>query len=364
MKKLNRLVIGFTLTFLPACGGRAIDLDQGPNLGASGGAAAAGELVNLSDSIDRLDADETRVFWSTRTGSAWSCEYDACGATKVTYGAVSSDLTLGKDDVYFVRRMPNADLGPVVECPKSGCTGTPKVVSVDYSPTRIGNLGNAVDDAYFYWSSELDIYRCPLGNCGEVPEVVAKYETTNSTLILEGDDVFWTVFADPDDINGDSVIRSAPKDGSRPPRTIATGVGPFGAINFAVDGTNVYWLDAWSRVQACARTGCAGQSPVTLVATPGAKEHLLVDATRLYWQETTDITGNWTRGQGAWVDHISIRSCPIAGCAPGIDPEILTPSKVGMFAMDSKYLYWTEPELRGDPPFPGDSKQIFRRAKP
>jgi hypothetical protein len=281
-------------------------------------------------------------------------------------------VTLGAQDVVFPTFANNGLLsGHVFGCPKTGCIGAPRKLLDDATAPDYFYVVEA-DDGYFYWSSRTDIYRCPATGCAEVPEIVAKSETSTNGLVVDGDQVFWTFagmrFAGEVGVDTNAPpweIHSAPKDGSRPPRVLVSGVGPsFDALNFTVDATSLYWIDEAAHVQSCPRAGCDGQAARTLVATDGAKRALSVDASGLYWSETADLVGDWQSAQhSAFVNNVSIRFCPLTGCAQGADPQILTDPKVGDFAMSSKYLYWDEPNVDAYG-YPVDSKQIFRLAKP
>jgi hypothetical protein len=350
------------LLCVTACAGRSLDLDRGSGPSSSGAGPVAAEVIQFPDSVWALLADEARVYWTNRSGGgAQSCVFDRCDATKITYGSPAWPATLGEENIFFPGTHFNGHTdGDLLECPKTGCVGGPRVVFND--PTMpYGNFVVAANDGYLYWSSTLDIYRCPVTGCGEVPEVVAKGETGAFGMVVDRDEVFWGYASD---VNENGEIHSAPSDGSRPPTVIAKGLGPSRSpLNFSVDATNVYWLDDSSHVQRCPRAGCDGQAPVTLVATDNAKEALRVDGSGLYWLETTELVGNWQHEQGGDVNHVSIRFCPLTGCAQGADAQILTEPKVGDFAMSSKFLYWNEPEVLGNG-YHGDSKQIFRLAKP
>ncbi|HEY5372682.1 MAG TPA: hypothetical protein VIK01_03310 [Polyangiaceae bacterium] len=385
MNKSSILTCALAIGCLQACAGHSIDLDQGASPAPNGTDPVGVDVIQLPDSISYLGADDARVYWTTpksvgyagavlASSVAQSCVFDQCNKTLVSYGPMQPPLTIGRQDVFFASANPYPS-GRLVGCPKAGCGAAPNGIFEDPGVPE----ADAVDDQYLYWSSDEDIYRCPLTGCtGEVPEVVAKDETTNSGLIVDGDTVFWTFAVDASDPNGETQIHSAPKDGSRPPTLIANGVrlSP-NALNFTVDGTNVYWLDSSSHVQSCARTGCNGEAPVTLVATDGAKQALRVDATGLYWLETAapgiSSSSAWASApseRGAEVD-VSVRFCPLTGCSNDADVHVLTASKAGHFAMSSKYLYWDEPEFLpengtyayGDNAY-GDNKQIFRLAKP
>jgi hypothetical protein len=326
-----------------------------------GASPVAAEVIQLPDYVESLLADEARVYWTNGSATAQSCVFDRCDATRISYGSPAWPTTLGEDDVFFPGTPFNGHAdGDLLECPKTGCLGAPSIVLND--PTMpYGSLVVAADDGYLYWSSSVDIYRCPVTGCGEVPEVVAKGEVSTFGMVVDRDEVFWAFASDP---NEDAEIHSAPSDGSRPPKVIASGLGPsFSALNFTVDATNVYWLDGASHVQSCPRAGCGAQAPVTLVATDNAKEALRVDASGLYWLETTELVGNWQRAQGAEVSHVSIRFCPLTGCGQGAQAQILSPDKVGDFAMSSKFLYWDQLDVdsHGNQ---GATKQIFRLAKP
>jgi hypothetical protein len=368
MNKSSILICTLALSYLQACAGHSIDLDQGASSAPSGTDLVGVEVTRVPDSISYLGTDDARVYWTTgdegdilASSVAQSCVFDQCNSTRVSYGPMRDPLTIGVQDVFFLAdpaTPPTYPFGREVGCPKAGCGAAPNEIFEDTTlPINV-----AVDDRYFYWSSTLDIYRCLLTGGGEVPEVVAKGETTNSGLIVDGDTVFWTLPADTRDLNGDSQIHSAPKDGSRPPTLIANGVRVGSRVpfpNFTVDATKVYWVDGSSHVQSCPRTGCDGQAPVTLVTTEGAKQTLRVDATGIYW------LGGLSSDEDVQVD-LSIRFCPLTGCAQDADVRVLTPNKVGQFAMSSKYLYWDEPwvRLENGTYINGDNRQIFRLAKP
>jgi hypothetical protein len=375
MNESSILICTLALGYLQACAGHSIDLDQGASSAPNGTDLVGVEVTRVPDSISELAADDARVYWTTgkqvpfegafeEFSSAQSCVFDQCNATSVSYGDMEPPLTIGEQDVFFspIDPISPGPFGRLVGCPKAGCGAAPNEIFEDKRTPE----SDAVDDQYFYWSSDVDIYRCPLTGCGEVPEVVAKDETTNGGLIVDGDTLFWTFPVDASDQDGESQVHSAPKDGSRPPTLIANGVsvGPSAqVVNFSVDATTVYWLDSSSHVQSCPRTGCDGQAPVTLVATDGAKRTLRVDATGLYWLETADP--GFGSDQDVEVD-LSIRFCPLTGCATDADVRVLTPSKVGQFAMSSRYLYWDEPWvlLENGTYAYGDNKQIFRLEKP
>ena len=387
MNNSSILICTFALGCLQACAGHSIDLDQGASSAPDGTDLVGVEVTQVPESVFELAADDARVYWTTgeevpyEGGGyigfevAQSCVFDHCKATSVNYGDMEPPLTIGDQDVFFTPIDPAAPgrfLDPVVGCPKAGCGAAPNEISED---APLYPESAAADDQYFYWSSAFDIYRCPLTGCGEVPEVVAKNEATSGGLLVDGDTVFWTFSVDASDPNGETQIHSAPKDGSRPPTLIARGVAlsqyvalSTNRVPFTVDATTVYWLDGSAHVQSCPRTGCDVQAPVTLVATDGAKQSLRVDATGLYWLETADLIGDWfSNAQGAAVDHVSIRFCPLTGCATDADVRVLTPDQVGQFAMSSKYLYWDEPGMlleNGTYANGDDNKRIYRLAKP
>ena len=368
------------LFWVPACGGHAIDLDASATSSSSADPVGV-ETILLPDSISHLLAGDARVYWVGASETEQSCVFDRCSATTLNYGRAGWPVTLGAQDVVFPTFANNGLLsGHVFGCPKTGCIGAPRELLDDATAPDYYFVVEA-DDGYLYWSSRTDIYRCPVTGCGEVPEIVAKGETSTGGLVVDGDQVFWTfapgVFesgtggpSQPNTNGPPLEIHNAPKDGSRPPMVLVSGVGPsYDALNFTVDATSLYWIDDAAHVRSCPRTGCDGQAATTLVASDGAKRALSVDASGLYWSETADLVGDWQSAQhSAIVDNVSIRYCPLTGCAQGADAQILTPSKVGDFALSSNYLYWNEPQIvrdaGGHPYTHGDSKQIFRTLKP
>jgi hypothetical protein len=318
------LFSGLLCVGLSACANRDVDLD-GPPVQLPTTPSGV-ETLALRDGVIGFRVDDSRLFFTTANG-VQSCVYANCAATLVRYESwYSYWLAFTDTDVFFGGEF---DRG-AVSCPKGGCTAPPTAFSDEKDPL-------VFDSHFAYWSGEFKIYRCPLANCGEIPQVVAdevagpgERVPYGSSLRIQDSTAFWegAGVPDPADLETRFPLRSAPSDGSAPPITFASAVS-----SFTADSTSVYWVDNMSRVQRCPLTGCDAQGPVTLVTTTTPKSFLTVDAKGIYWLEPEDQSFVQAKNL--------VRYCPLAGCG-NAEPQILTPSPVAQFALDSEHLYWND----------------------
>ena len=323
------------LCWLPACGGHALDLDQHaapPSLSGSAPEPDPNvETLPLPDTISNFWVDDARVYWSATTGQLRSCEFDDCAATQVTYGQSNGPIAIGENQLVFSEGW-RSDI--LITCAKSGCDGTrSQVLREERSPFLF-----AVDAAYVYWISTFDIFRCPLEHCGEIPEIVAANQSAGGALLVQGLSAYWAA-SEPE--NPSVQIRTAPVDGSLPPRTIVTKdasrlYSP--GREFAIDATSVYWLDSSFHVRSCPLTGCGNSEPATLVTTDTGKRDILVDASGIYWLESSTSPEDYGPG--------SVRFCPLRGCEGNSTPQTLAANKVNYFQVDSSYVYWDQVDLK------------------
>ncbi|MEO6601810.1 MAG: hypothetical protein ABIQ16_18170 [Polyangiaceae bacterium] len=340
-----------------ACGGSAVDLDrqQGPAANAGAAGSSVVETVPIGAESGNLLADDSRVYW-VRFGDAdpsWaqSCVFDECAATLTTYGQSRGPLLNAPGSVFFgavraVTSVLNISEWNLFQCPATGCNGTPTA----FVRERDGGVGWAMsaDADALYWvsSPQNDVYRCPLSGCGEVPERVATrpaYTESNGyfQLLLAGDAAYW--------IYGSSVY-SAAKDGSREATRVVS-IEPAPAyLSIAVDESSLYWIDAASHIVSCPLAHCADSVPTPLVTTDTEKGTLRVDERGLYWIDQVPAS-----------NESMIRFCPLAGCAPNTNPQILSSNRAVEYALDSNHVYWLNKTVKSSSHF---EPTIFRVQKP
>jgi hypothetical protein len=118
--------------------------------------------------------------------------------------------------------------------------------------------------------------------------------------------------------------------------------GQIGALDIAVDATNVYWTNTAKfggdgSVNKCAIGGCAG-SPTSLAGGQGYTGGIAVDATSAYWATGIGQVPNGT---------YAVRECAIGGC--GNTPTLLAGGSLDSveppmsMAVDATSVYWSVP---------------------
>jgi len=173
------------------------------------------------------------------------------------------------------------------------------------------------DQKYYYWGSSFDIYRCPIGGCGAVPEVVAS-DSQATFLRVDKTHAYWL----------DSVgIESAPLDGSETPKLL---VPLTEERALAVSDSYLYW-SVGSQVFRCSTAGCGAAPPTLLVSDESDISGLKIADETMYW-----LAGN------------SLHSCQLPDCE---QPQLITPPAVAKlygyrptenFAIDADSVYWLE----------------------
>jgi hypothetical protein len=143
-------------------------------------------------------------------------------------------------------------------------------------------MGIEVDATDVYWTtSHGEIYRCAKSGCAGNPTLVTHTLAGLDALAL-------------DDVNVYAVgagLYSCPKTGCAQPTTLAAVELP--SANLVTDGSNLYWtritkVDPTSGgVFRCAVTGCSAPEMIAAAAQPAG---IAVDATRVYWSDTTNGT--------------------------------------------------------------------------
>lgn len=320
---------------LGGCGGRSVDLDHHVDLGGGGQPASESEPIDhtprtiLPESVYLFWVDDTRLYWIVfGEPTLRSCLKNDCATTTTSYGSVwGYGVAIGRNDVFWG---PIDSPTSIVTCPKTGCVSAPRLLFQDPSYVAIRVI--AADADYFYWSSAFDIYRCPSAGCAATPEVVAADETTDSDFGFQGDSVFWRETT-VDEHGGtlSAVVRAAPKDGSRPPRTV---LGPNEAPRlepgFALDATRIYWVDDTERVMTCPLQGCGGVPPTVLVTGDLRKSSLQVDGSGLFWLEASPTDG---------FNSQALHYCAFADGASQLSSTVLE-GPIPAYTMDDRYLYW------------------------
>jgi hypothetical protein len=195
-----------------------------------GGCATANVVATLPamDVVLSFVSDGTRIYWGDGAQkSVLACPVAGCSSAPAVFAAEpAGGLAVAGGRLFW------AAGGGVHDCPTSGCTGAPDVFVA--SPDGGGAVDApreiATDGSNVLWSTLLDIYRCPLGGCGQQ-----------------------TVFAGAD-----------------------------GPANIASDGTRTYFYGTLTNaVERCAATGCTSATHLA----DGEKDfaQLALGASRVFW---------------------------------------------------------------------------------
>ena len=346
---LRKLGLSALLGCCSNCGGHSLDLDQAtPNVESAGaGGVGAVQSVALKHIINEFFVDEGQIFAQVDGARIQSCAFAQCASAVSDFGisATYAFYALSADDLYFAQAQTRSkfDDADLLRCSRAACQGGPEYVFGDHVDSVAG-WSVVVDEKYVYWGSTLDILRCPLSGCGEVPELVAKGQNTLQ-IDQSRDRLYYMGF---DSALRAVTVQSVPKDGSAAPTTLAP-AGESSSDGVRVDAMNAYWVNGTAHhIESCPLAGCNG-SPTTLVATDTPKNTLKVDAAGLYWIEVED-------------EKYSVRFCPLVGCPPGSEPSVLVADAVHQYQLDSTYLYWINALEQSNAVDPFST--LYRVAKP
>jgi hypothetical protein len=178
-------------------------------------------------------ADETTLFYTTWNGNAVNaCSAVGCVSPTVLWTAPTPNIfTMGiavdATDVYWT-----TSHGEIYRCGKSGCAGTPTLVT----HTLAGMDAIAVDDANVY-AAGAGLLSCPKSGCAQ-PTVLTIVDLPTSFLVTDGLNLYWPRVTTLFPAHG-AVFRCA-VSGCSAPELIAAADQPGG---IAIDATHIYWSD-------------------------------------------------------------------------------------------------------------------------
>jgi hypothetical protein len=351
-----------TCIIIASCGGKSLNLGSD----STGGSRYAGpDLVEggLSDDTVAtvaahqygglaLAVDAQRIYWSTGYGGSpvlselatetavvRSCRKTDCAGTLVTYATDqwgADHLVVDRDRVYWpISNAPNPS--SIVSCPIAGCVGPPSPVVTGISPTDF-----AIDETSVYWlSTDSTLLKCPLTGCQGAPTLITFLDTTATAigslwffqnLAFSDKDIF---FISTTPQSKTPAVMSVPKDGSSPPRIIADHL--HAPTSLAVDGTGVYWTEAYSvgTVRSCPLAGCSGE-PTTLASDQHYPVLIALDRSAVYW--FTIDAPNLAPGLAT---PGTLHHCSISGCDSNSGTAARDQSGPMALAVDADYVYWT-----------------------
>ncbi len=326
-----KAVIAFALPLLAACAGHSVDLDSPSSLPPLVDAGPGTELVLNRREIPIMSdllSDDQRLYWMDYDGNVQGCQKDSCLSTVLTYAhsgskyaGPSTDFAIGGEHLYWV-----ALDGTIYSCPRSGCTGEPTRIFRD-GRLVYGGTSRAMiaDENNVYWPGSSTFYYCPSIGCSSIPESL-QTNSSGDLALISGGTVYFTAISATEDS-----FESVPTDGSTAAITYAE--EPLSFL-FAVQGTDLYWLNSNSQVSTCSMMDCEHTKRVVLPGTGERQRgNFVLRNGVLYWQGETPYDG-------------PISFCRLADCPASVGTELVS-GTVSSFTLDDHYLYWTAGDTPG-----------------
>jgi hypothetical protein len=229
------------------------------------------------------------VYWLYSRSVIHSCPAEGCAAEPVL---VTLDPALFSRNTIFAHReyvywSSDFDL---CRCTASGCPATPEVVA------RSASTGYLVfDDARAYWPAEAGIFSAP-SDGSEPPQMVIELPGASDPpgegapsdrvrgLAVGDGYLYWTT--------GKQVFRCPVADCSAAGPTLLT-TADADITGLKIDGSAMYWLESGA-VHSCPLSGCAKSSALTppkvgQLRSGFQSASYAVDATDIYWLEAPDV---------------------------------------------------------------------------
>ncbi len=234
-------------------------------------ALATGENVS-----EALAVDGTNAYWSEPTLS-FLRSVPLSGGTASTLAPTGDEalgLTLGAGYVYWVTLTGNVGRVPVGGgLPETIATGRP--ASTSYP------AGIAVDNDSVYWGgvtattdgsgglTKLGVLLKMPRDGGSIATLASDPSTTMGGVVVNATNVYWSTH--------DSIMTAALNGTGH--TVVASGLG--GAVQIAIDDTNVYWADGFNGQVAAAPL--SGGATTVLASGEFSALGVAVDALSVYW---------------------------------------------------------------------------------
>jgi len=208
------------------CGGEPVKVVRDPGLRA------------------HIYANQDHVYWSSDV-DIYRCAASGCGPTPevVVSGAIAGQLAFDETHAYWVST--GGITGGIMRARADGSQPPEPVVDWE-QPDGLRSI--AVGGGYLYWVSGAHVFRCPTANCNASATTLlvttdgAIYDVT--ALMVDASAMYWQKA---------STGYTCPLEGCEQPaaltpsRVPSTPLGVNDAASFAVDATDVYWLDEGDR---------------------------------------------------------------------------------------------------------------------
>ena len=224
------------------------------------------------------------VYWVSDRNIVFSCAAEGCdaGPVMVVQDSILQRIYAHQDHVYW---SSDRDF---YRCPASGCGATPEIAISETSPafpafdgTRIYWIGGfgimsapadgsaspelvvdwhlgaewiqsiAVGGEYLYWAAGTQAFRCPIASCNaSAPTLLVTGNDRIHDLRVDVTTMYWSDNGHTDKWSRlTDIVRSCPLEGCEqstaltPPRLRGHSLDANDSSTFAIDATDIYWID-------------------------------------------------------------------------------------------------------------------------
>jgi hypothetical protein len=188
---------------------------------------------------------------------------------------------------------------------------------------------------YLYWTGNMtDVRQCPIGGCGNSPNVIASDPDGPIGVAVDASNVYWTT---------SGAVKSCPIASCHEPFVVLTDSSAAGPI--VLDDQNVYWLDSGGSIDTCPKTGCV-LAPLVLAGSgfPASPESIAIDGNGVYFENgySYDI-GTCPRDEfdstGACGANFNSPSLTDAGGYGGLELQSITSDGTSVYGTSSDGVF-------------------------
>ena len=310
--------------------------DAGPSDGLPLGATV---IASTQQSPVAIAVDSVNVYWINASGAVLDCPKTGCtGAPNVitTFSgngqkdALLFAIAVDSNNVYFVVRTPT-DPVELMKCAIAGCGNSPTTLLTQLAHPSIGLAGNELFTvANVQNDSGMTTHAVVAVNVDTSSSTTFAVDPNAVGVVVHGNTVYWSSF----DTQSFNVLRSCPVSGcTGTPAVVLNGQYAIGGG--AVNDTSLYasfmTISNGVGVLTCPLSGC-GSSPEQLVSglVGGVPSPILgLTSSKVYFMTKS---GDQTPE--------ALASCGLTGCSG--TPTPVLPAPVDAFAVDDANVYWVD----------------------
>jgi hypothetical protein len=214
-----------------------------------------GQVVNAANS---LTSDGTFLYWTSPIEtSVFRCEPDNCRTTLATLAQTQANpqsLIVSSGYAYWIASEGQASFA----IRRTAVDGTLPVETIATGQNQTTSL--AVREPYIYFNNRISvgtISACPVTGCNGKPTMFASGRNSPTSIVTDGEDVYWLNLGEPMLNQQTSLTRCAVSGCENPVPTLASFVSymPSEAHGVTLDEGYVYWVATGAPQDASGRYG-------------------------------------------------------------------------------------------------------------